>query len=119
MPPFSLTQSKYALAASLMSVKSIPGIFVTSAPTLIGVPVAFSPFARPHFVSVGVVPPASLADPPPLDELPLLLEPQLATPTANASVASIASSRGGLDRPLTCSSSTMDVPGGSPPEPPL
>ena len=56
MPPLSLTQSKYAFAASVMSVKSIPGIFVTIAPTLIGVPVAFLPVAMPHFASVGVGP---------------------------------------------------------------
>ena len=43
MPPLSLAQSKYAFAASVMSVKSMPGIFVTIAPTLIGSPVAFSP----------------------------------------------------------------------------
>ena len=46
MPPLSLTQSKYAFAASETSVKSMPGILVMIAPTLIGSPVAFSPDAR-------------------------------------------------------------------------
>ena len=100
MPPLSLAQSKYAFAASVMSVKSMPGIFVTIAPTLIGSPVAFSPDAIPHFASSGVVPPASLAapPPPPLDELSSSL-PQLAS--ANDNTATIANSRSGISRPLT------------------
>ena len=57
----------------------------------------------PHFVSVGVVPPASLTlppPPPPPDEL-LSSLPQAATPTANTSVAITASSRSGLSRSFT------------------
>jgi hypothetical protein len=48
MPPLSLTQSKYALAALVMSVKSVPGCWVTIAPILTGVPLAFFPLPRPH-----------------------------------------------------------------------
>src|SRR5919199_855089 len=51
MPPLSLTQLKYALAAVVIGVKSMPGIFVTIAPSLTGVPVAFFPFASPHFTA--------------------------------------------------------------------
>src|SRR5436190_22653577 len=48
MPPFALTQSKYAFAMFGMSVKSVPGCFVAIAPSLIGVPVAFLPLPRPQ-----------------------------------------------------------------------
>src|SRR5262245_37467122 len=65
MPPLSLTQSKYALAALVMSVKSVPGCLVTIAPILIGVPLAFWPLPRPHLELDAVVlvaaPPAGVA----------------------------------------------------------
>src|SRR5215208_4956295 len=82
----------------------MPGILVVIEPALIGVPVAFSPVPSAHFVSSGVVPPASLTlppPPPPDDSLSSL--PQAATPTAKTSVASTASSRSGLSRSFTSS----------------
>src|ERR671936_600523 len=51
MPPLSLTQLKYALAMLAPSVKSVPGCFVTIAPSLIGVPVAFTPGFVPHLLT--------------------------------------------------------------------
>ena len=80
MPPLSLTHLKYAAAASEPSVKSMPGILVVIEPALIGVPVAFSPVPAPHFVSVGVVPPASLTLPPPPPPPP---PPDVPDPTAS------------------------------------
>jgi hypothetical protein len=96
IPPLSLTQSKNALAVSDPSVKSTPGIFVVIDPSLIGVPVAFSPVPSPHLVSDGVVSPASLTapPPPPLPELPSS-SPQAAM--TSASVARMASMRVGFD----------------------
>src|SRR4051794_28931760 len=48
MPPLSLTHLKYALAIPEMSVKSMPGCFVTMTPSLIGAPAAFLPLPSPH-----------------------------------------------------------------------
>src|ERR1041385_7519188 len=72
MPPLSLTQWKYASAIVAPSVKSVPGCLVTIAPSLIGVPVAFTPGLVPHFdtsaaACVVVLPP------PPAVEAPVLL----------------------------------------------
>src|SRR5690349_1664344 len=88
MPPLSLTQLKYACAIVAPSVKSVPGCLVTIAPSLIGVPLAFTPGFFPHFVTS---PAAGVADPPPLvaaappveaDVLLLLLLPQALSTTA-------------------------------------
>src|SRR6185369_1793069 len=61
MPPFSLTQVKYALAMPVIPVKSVPGCLVTIAPSLIGSPVAFWPLPRPHLPPVEVAPAAAAA----------------------------------------------------------
>src|SRR5687767_10170834 len=95
MPPLALTQSKYALAPLVMSVKSVPGCLVTIAPIGIGVPVAFCALPRPHFeaeaeLAAGL--PAAAAVPPPPPELSLLL-PQAATPTASRAAVTPTASR--------------------------
>ena len=48
MPPFALTQSKYAFAMFGMSVKSVPGCFVAMAPSLIVEPFAALPVPSPR-----------------------------------------------------------------------
>src|ERR1044072_5395866 len=48
MPPWSLTQSKYAFAPLPIVVKSTPGISMSMPPILIGAPVAFFPVPSPH-----------------------------------------------------------------------
>src|SRR4051794_11407727 len=60
MPPLALTQSKYALAPPVMSVKSVPGCLVTIAPILTGAPLAGLLLPRPHLEAV------ELDEPPPL-----------------------------------------------------
>src|SRR2546423_258581 len=89
MPPLSLTHVKYACAIVAPSVKSVPGCFVTIAPSLIGVPVAFTPGFFPHFVTspaAGAAAPL-VAAPPPVDAevLLLLLLPHALSTTARPS----------------------------------
>src|SRR6266536_1425862 len=91
MPPFSLTQVKYACAIVAPSVKSVPGCLVTIAPTLIGVPVAFTPGFLPHFVTSAAFAVVELPPPPPVDVLLLLSLPHAATST---------------DRPVTSASAS-------------
>src|SRR5689334_24180166 len=91
MPPLALTQSKYALAPFVMSVKSVPGCLVTIAPIGIGAPVAFCPLPSPHFEAAAeplpalVLAAAGLAAAVllPDSSLLLLLLPQAPTPTAS------------------------------------
>src|SRR3954452_1300684 len=93
MPPFALTQAKYAFAVFGMSVKSVPGCFVAIPPSLIGVPLAFWPLPSPHFdaAAAGSLEAlVELADDAPafeLDELLLSLPPQAATRNARATAA--------------------------------
>ena len=54
MPPFALTQSKYAFAMFGMSVKSVPGCLVAMAPSLIVEPFAALPVPSPHTLCVAV-----------------------------------------------------------------
>src|SRR5436190_17624867 len=67
MPPLSFTQPKKACAMPVIGVKSVPGCLVTIAPSLIGAPVAFFPFPRPHLETgpplVDVEPPVLLPPP--------------------------------------------------------
>jgi hypothetical protein len=86
MPPLSLTQLKYACAMLAPSVKSVPGCFVTIAPTLIGVPVAFVPGFCPHFVTSAASSRCVALPPPPLLDVVLssLLLPHAATSTGQA-----------------------------------
>src|SRR4051794_13794531 len=88
MPPFSLTQVKYACAIVAPSVKSVPGCFVTIAPSLIGVPLAAVPGFVPHFVTSPAAGAAALVlAPPPLVAavvLLLLLLPHALMTTARA-----------------------------------
>src|SRR5919112_2555682 len=71
---------------SVMSVKSVPGCFVTMAPSLIGSPVAFWPLPRPHF-EAGAAASSDDDDPPPA--LLLLLPLSESSPHAakNAAIA--------------------------------
>jgi hypothetical protein len=75
------------------SVKSVPGCLVTIAPSLIGVPLAFTPGFVPHFVTSPALAWVLLLLPPPpplLDVLLLLLLPQAETtierPTAKTNM---------------------------------
>src|SRR5512133_4273491 len=88
MPPLSLTQLKYAFAIWAPSVKSVPGCLVTISPSLIGVPLAFTPGLVPHLeTSVAAAACVDAPPPPAVDELLLLLLPHAETkserPTAS------------------------------------
>src|SRR5271154_664662 len=48
IPPFALTQAKYAPVMFSMSLKSVPGCLVLIAPMLIGLPVAATPGLVPQ-----------------------------------------------------------------------
>ena len=62
IPPFALTQAKYAPVMFSMSLKSVPGCLVLMAPMLIGVPVAATPGLVPQADVEVVVPPAAELD---------------------------------------------------------
>ena len=80
---------------SLMSVKSVPGCFVTMAPSLIGVSVAFWPLPSPHFDAFAAAS-FEAASLPLLPLLPLLssLSPHATRPTDITATHSVASMRG-------------------------
>src|SRR3954454_7594430 len=92
MPPLSLTQLKYACAVVAPSVKSVPGCFVTIAPSLIGVPVAFVPGFVPHLVTSPAAGAALVAAPPVAAVvLLLLLLPHALMATARPTASTTAS----------------------------
>jgi hypothetical protein len=112
-----LTQLKYAMIMFGPSLKSVPGCLVSIVPSLIGVPVAFTPGLGPH-VEVLVEPPLALE---PLDELEpplaaallveLLLLPhpaRIAIPTIATANTTVSRIRGTYSRLHTDLSSSSD-----------
>src|ERR1017187_5157128 len=111
IPPLALTQSKYGFAMFEPSVKSVPGCLVLIVPSLIGVPVAFSPGLGPHddvLTAVPLEPELVTAE----VEVAILLELLLPQP-ARRSPPPVRRSAGVVKRARACSPSSprVDSPG--------